>query len=252
MNSKYSVGHLLYDPQIYDGMNTNMDDLPFYRKWLPQSTEGSVLELCCGTGRLTLPLVENGHLLTGVDFTASMLEEARDKSKAKHLGIEFIEGDMRTLNIDQSYNSIFIPFNSIHHLYGNKDLFDSLRTVKRHLKNDGTFLFDCFNPNIAFLAEGSKELKTISNYQTQDGREVIIKEIMSYESDTQINRIEWHYFINGNFHSIQNLDMRMFFPQELDNYLSISGFEIIKKFGSFEEAPFDQHSDKQIFVCKLK
>lgn len=38
---------------------------------------------------------------------------------------------------------------------------------------------------------------------------------MRYENKTQINRIEWHYFINGEFNSIQNLDMRMFFPQEL-------------------------------------
>lgn len=33
---------------------------------------------------------------------------------------------------------------------------------------------------------------------------------MRYENKTQINRIEWHYFINGEFNSIQNLDMRMF------------------------------------------
>ena len=33
---------------------------------------------------------------------------------------------------------------------------------------------------------------------------------MRYENKTQINQIEWHYFINGEFNSIQNLDMRMF------------------------------------------
>ncbi|WP_204346621.1 methyltransferase [Psychroserpens algicola] len=49
---------------------------------------------------------------------------------------------------------------------------------------------------------------------------------MKYESKTQINRIEWHYFINEQFHSIQNLDMRMYFPQELDTYLKWSGFTI--------------------------
>lgn len=39
---------------------------------------------------------------------------------------------------------------------------------------------------------------------------------MRYESNTQINRIEWHYYIDEVLDSIQNLDMRMFFPQELD------------------------------------
>ena len=73
---------------------------------------------------------------------------------------------------------------------------------------------------------------------------------MKYESKTQINRIEWHYFINGTFDSIQNLDMRLFFPQELDAYLEWNGFTIVHKFGSFEEEAFADDSDKQIFVCQ--
>lgn len=72
---------------------------------------------------------------------------------------------------------------------------------------------------------------------------------MRYETATQINRIEWHYFINGKFHSTQNVDMRIFFPQELDSYLQWTGFKIIRKFGGFEEEAFEDKSEKQIFVC---
>lgn len=74
---------------------------------------------------------------------------------------------------------------------------------------------------------------------------------MRYESATQINRIEWHYFINGEFHSIQELDMRLFFPQELDSYLEWAGFDIIHKFGSFEEEAFNDNSEKQIYVLAV-
>lgn len=73
---------------------------------------------------------------------------------------------------------------------------------------------------------------------------------MKYESKTQINRIEWHYFINQDFHSVQNLDMRMYFPQELDTYLKWSGFTILHKFGNFDEEKFNDKSEKQIFICK--
>ena len=76
----------------------------------------------------------------------------------------------------------------------------------------------------------------------------MIKQIMHYENATQMNRIEWHYFINGEFHSIQNMDMRLFFPQELDSYLKWAGFNIIHKFGSFEEEVFKDISEKQIYV----
>jgi len=109
-------------------------------------------------------------------------------------------------------------------------------------------LLDCFNPNIQYIVKSEKEEKVIAEYTTSDGREVLIKQTMHYENATQINRIEWHYYINGEFHSIQNLDMRLFFPQELDSYLKWAGFNIIRKFGSFEEEPFTDNSEKQIYV----
>lgn len=109
-------------------------------------------------------------------------------------------------------------------------------------------MLDCFNPNIQYIVKSEKEEKVIAEYTTSDGREVLIKQTMHYENATQINRIEWHYYINGEFHSIQNLDMRLFFPQELDSYLKWAGFNIIRKFGSFEEEPFTDNSEKQIYV----
>ena len=250
MTSNYNVGDLIYDADIYDGMNTDLTDLPFYKRWLPKNKDAQILELCCGTGRLTLPIAKDGYNISGVDFTSSMLKQAKVKASEEGLDIEFIEADMRTLDLPKKYDLIFIPFNSIHHLYENEDLFRAFSSVKKHLKEGGSFLMDCFNPNIQFIVEGGKQQKLISKYTTSDGRNVVIKEIMRYNKRSQVNRIEWHYFINGEFNSVQNLDMRMFFPQELDTYLEFNGFKIIHKFGSFEEEAFNNTSDKQIFVCQ--
>ena len=250
MNSNYKVGDLIYDAHIYDGMNTNLTDLQFYKRWLPKNKDARILELCCGTGRLTLPIAKDGYNISGVDYTSSMLEQAKVKASEGGLEVEFIEADIRTLDLPEKYDLIFIPFNSIHHLYKNEDLFKAFNVVKNHLKEGGLFLLDCFNPNIQFIVEGEKEQKEIAEYTTKDGREVLIKQIMRYENKTQINRIVWHYFINGEFNSIQNLDMRLFFPQELDSYLEWNGFNINHKFGSFEEEAFNDDSEKQIFVCQ--
>ncbi len=250
MNTDYKVGDLIYDANIYDGLNTFLSDLQFYKKWLPKNKEAKILELCCGTGRLTVPIAKAGYNICGVDNTSSMLEQAKVKASEAGLEINFIEADIRSLNLQEKFDFIFIPFNSIHHLYKNEDLFKAFNGVKNHLKEGGLFLLDCFNPNIQYIVEGEKEQKKIAEYTTEDGRAVLIKQTMRYESATQINRIEWHYFINGEFHSIQNLDMRLFFPQELDSYLEGAGFEIIHKFGNFEEERFENKSEKQIFVCK--
>lgn len=250
MNTDYKVGDLIYDANIYDGLNTFLSDLQFYKKWLPKNKEAKILELCCGTGRLTVPIAKAGYNICGFDYTSSMLGQAKVKASEAGLEINFIEADIRSLNLQEKFDFIFIPFNSIHHLYKNEDLFKAFNGVKNHLKEGGLFLLDCFNPNIQYIVEGEKEQRKIAEYTTEDGRAVLIKQTMRYESATQINRIEWHYFINGEFHSIQNLDMRLFFPQELDSYLEGAGFEITHKFGSFEEERFENKSEKQIFVCK--
>lgn len=252
MDTGYKVGDLIYDATLYDGLNTFLSDWVFYKKRLPQNKDARILELCCGTGRLTLPIAREGYNICGVDCTSSMLERAKMKASESGLSIDFIEADIRILNLQERFDLIFIPFNSIHHLYKNEDLFQTLEGVKNHLKKDGLFLLDCFNPDIQYMVESKKELKVMAEYTTDDGREIVIKQIMRYESATQINRIKWHYFINGKFHSVQNMDMRLFFPRELDFYLERAGFDVVHKFGSFEEEAFNDDSEKQIYVLSLK
>lgn len=251
MTTDYKVGELIYDGNIYDGMNTHMDDLQFYKRWLPKNKKAKILELCCGTGRLTLPIAKNGYNICGVDYTPSMLEQAKAKAGEAGLDINFIEADIRTLDLQEKFDLIFIPFNSIHHLYQNEDLFKALECVKNHLREGALFLLDCFNPDIRLMVEGEKQLTKIAEYTTADEKEILIKQIMRYESDTQVNHIKWHLFINGEFDSIQDVAMRMFFPQELDSYLKQAGFNIIHKFGGFGEETFSNESEKQIYVLSL-
>lgn len=250
MGKKYKVGKLIYDGNIYDGMNTEIDDLLFYSRWLKKKKNANILELCCGTGRLTIPLAQEGYNIAGIDNSTTMLKQAKEKANRLKTPMRFIKSDIRYLDLPEVYDIIFIPFNSVHHLYTNQDFFNVLISVKKHLKKNGYFMFDCFNPNIHYIVNSEKEEKIIAEYLTKDGRRVIVKETMIYENETQINRIKWHYFINGKFDSIQNLDMRMFFPKELDAYLSLLGFKIINKFGGFNEEIFENKSEKQIFVCK--
>ena len=61
MNIGYKVGDLIYDANIYDGLNTFLSDLQFYKKWLPKNKDARILELCCGTGRLTIPIAKDGY-----------------------------------------------------------------------------------------------------------------------------------------------------------------------------------------------
>ena len=252
MNTDYKVGDFIYNADIYDGLNNSLSDLEFYKKWLPQNKDAKILELCCGTGRLTIPIAKDGYNIKGVDYTLSMLERAKEKAFQAGLKIDFIEADIRGLNLEEKFDLIFIPFNSIHHLYKNEDLFDALKVVRNHLKEKGLFLLDCFNPNIQYIVENERKQQVITEYTTNDGRKVLIKQSMHYESASQINRIKWQYFIDDKFHSVQNMDMRLFFPQELNSYFKQIGFNIVHKFGDFTEGEFNDNSEKQIYILELK
>ena len=91
----YSVGNLIHDGELYDYyLNDFTDDLEFYKKWCLKA-DGPVLELCAGTGRLTIPLKENGINITGLDISDSMLKKAEEKNSKKEIEIDFIKGDIR-------------------------------------------------------------------------------------------------------------------------------------------------------------
>lgn len=116
----------------------------------------------------------------------TMLEQAKIKVKNKKFEINFIKADIRNLHLTKKFDFIFIPFNSIHHLYENQDLFSTLKVVEKDLKDEGFFVFDCYNPNIQYITEAEKAKNKITEYTTSDDRKVEIEQTMSYENKTQI------------------------------------------------------------------
>ena len=69
---------------------------PFYREEARRAA-GPVLELACGTGRLTVPIARDGHEIVGLDASPTMLEAARSKAKQAGVrGATFVRADMRS------------------------------------------------------------------------------------------------------------------------------------------------------------
>jgi len=245
------VGPIIYNGELYDGQFKNKDDLPFYHKWC-QKAKGPVLELCCGTGRLTIPLAKTGIDITGLDKESSMLTRAKAKLKEQGLDAVFIKGDMRRFGLGRKFKLIFIPFNSIQNTYTLNDIEGIFARVKEHLTWDGIFILDIFNPSIRILASRGASAKIIERFMLPDGRKVIIKQKHVYDVATQVNRVTWQYIINGRSRPFQQLDMRCFFPQEMDALLKYNGFKVIRKFGWFDERPFSSSAPKQIYVLKKR
>ena len=71
-----------------------------------------------------------------------------------------------------------------------------------------------------------------------------------YDAATQVNRVTWRFFLGDEEYS-QKLDMRCFFPEEMDALLAYNGFSVLHKFGTHAETPFVSASPKQIYVCQV-
>jgi len=247
------IDDFIHDGEIYDYVNDFDGDFEFYKKWCVKAS-GACLELCCGTGRLTIPLVKAGIDITGVDYSVSMLKKAREKALTQKVDLPFIRQDIRKLNLlrlNKKFSFIFIPFNSLQCIYKLEDLEKIFKCVKAHMQKKSLFMIEVFNPDIKLMVERSTGWKKVSDFKTVDGRKVSISEQCRYDCANEVNRVNWKHAIDGK-ETIVRLDMRCFWPLEMDAILKYNGFKIIHKFGGFDESEFDCNSKKQIYVLKIK
>jgi 2-polyprenyl-3-methyl-5-hydroxy-6-metoxy-1,4-benzoquinol methylase len=207
---------------------------------------GPVLEVACGTGRLTLPIARAGIAITGLDVSAPMLERARDKSRREGLAIEWVHADCRDFALPGQFRLIFIAAGALQHLHDTASVLAFFRCVQAHLAPGGEFVLDVFNPSVAKLARGPEVSYLFREF---DGLSVTASS--SYDAATQVQRFELTYTdATGRLVHTKRVGMRCFFPQELDLLCAHGGWDVVEKFGDHDENPFTAGSPRQIVVCR--
>jgi 2-polyprenyl-3-methyl-5-hydroxy-6-metoxy-1,4-benzoquinol methylase len=241
--------HIYLDGRHYDLQINHLDDLTFYLQQIEKYGE-PVLELACGTGRLTIPIAEKGIRIAGLDVSEGMLSQAKIKANKKGVKIDWIEADCRNFNLKKKFNFIFFSLNSIAHLHDLESAEGCFSCVKKHLSPKGRFVIDMFNPSLSILTRDSSKRYPVVEYSDPDGRgSVVVTENNVYDAVYQINRIKWYYKIDNKEEYIEELNMRIFYPQELDALLHYNGFIVESKFGNYNMEPFVSTSKKQLIVC---
>lgn len=239
------------DALTYDFIHTGTRgrDFDFYKSLA--SPGQSILEIACGTGRLTIPLAESGFSLTGLDLSQSMLDEALVKAKKAGVNIKWIQADCSNFSLDQKFPLVFMGCNSLQHLHRNDQVTDFLKAAKNHLQPGGLFSCDIFKPDLGILTRDPATKHHVLKYKNADGIEVSLDETNSYDEVSQINRITWYHSApDGRLLKSDSLEMRQFFPQELEQLFSASGFRITEKFGNWDRKAMGSDNFKQIIVAK--
>ena len=145
----------LYDCFIadyYDStpiLTERTQDVAFYLN-AAKKYGGPVLELGCGTGRITIAIAETGLRITGLDLSSRMLARASEKRAA--LGrevrdrVRLVQGDMTQFDLGEKFRSILIPFRPFQHLLELEQQMACLHCAKRHLTPDGRLIVDFSRP----------------------------------------------------------------------------------------------------------
>jgi SAM-dependent methyltransferase len=134
------------DPHAYDIVDDSDTGVAFYAA-LAQETGGPVLEIACGTGRVSIPIAKLGFAVTGLDIVPGMLERARHKSVG--LLTRWVEGDARRFDLGERFRLIFMTGNAFQAMLTRADQEALLEGVRRHLYDEGLFSFETRNPRWA-------------------------------------------------------------------------------------------------------
>jgi len=244
------------DAQRYDlvmGAYASGDQLNFYRRQITSYGE-SVLELACGSGRLAIPFASEGVNITGMDISEEMLNLAKLKALKDEVNIRFLQRDMRSFDLGETFKFIFIPAQSLSHLHTREEIEDCFSCVRRHLADEGRFLIELFNSSVKMLARESGRRYPLGQYvDPKVGSQVFVTEEVRYDSASQVNHIQWFFRNEGSSDEVMlSFEMRQFFPKEIDALLWYNDFLIEHKYGNYDEVEFSSDAWKQLIICRPK
>ena len=235
------------NPELYDALHNDIKTDENVIKYYAKKCNGSVLEIACGTGRLSKYIIDLGLPYTGIDNSKPFLDISVQKFGGNGT---FLHNNMQDFKLAEKFDFIFIGFNSFLHNLTDKDALNCLRCVREHLNSDGIFLLSIFLPDPEFLYrdEYLHEARTFFNY---NGKQCRVMERNSYDDETQINSLTWQLEIDGKrSDEIYCFKQRMFYPHKMHLLFQESGFSVNEKFGDWDMNPMDEESPLQIYICK--
>jgi ubiquinone/menaquinone biosynthesis C-methylase UbiE len=107
--------------ELYDHVvpYRNRQDVAFFVEMARQS-DGAVLEIGCGTGRVLIPTARAGKEIIGLDLSEPMLAVCREKLSREPAEVQsrarLVQGDMRQFDLGREVGLVTLPFRPFQHL----------------------------------------------------------------------------------------------------------------------------------------
>jgi SAM-dependent methyltransferase len=233
--------------------------LEFYRGALGD-TAADVLELGCGTGRISLALATDGRRVVGLDGSESMLERAR-RGLAEHPAprgsASFVNGTFECLPFeDGAFDAVLLPMRTVGHLLSQRDRTSCAAEVVRVLRPGGAFMLDHYqlDRDWADAHDGVPRLMYSGVGATPD---VALNVWDRYEYDFEAESLRCTVRIqacpfSGSGMTTEDIvfDFRWFPVGDLEALGRRAGLVVESIWGGFSGEPYDEDADDIVFVFR--
>ena len=234
-------------------------DVPFWRN-LALQAGGPVLELGCGTGRISLPLGKAGVPLVGIDRSERMLARARTRTRRARLShtIKLIRGDIRLHAVCRSrvrerrFSMVMAPYGILQSLLRERDLAATLKEVRRVLEPGGTFGIELV-ADLPSWEEYQKRLSLKGWRAKRGGAHVTLVETVRQDRARHLTIFNQEFTERrGTTRRVHRfaLTFRTLSVPQMVRRLEKSGFEITALLGDYRGRAWDPRADVWVILAK--
>ncbi len=230
-------------------------DVTFWQQ-LALAQDGPALELGCGTGRISLPVVKAGARLVGIDRSAPMLERARKRLARARLADRalLVRGDIRHLPFRsrRGFKLVMAPYGILQSLTRERDLQQTLESVARVLRRGGLFAVDLV-PDLPRWSEYSRRTSLTGRRGTRS----TVTLIESVRQDRQRGlTIFDHEYVErrGRQKTVHEfaLTFRTLSVPQMARRLERAGFGVDAVLGDYQGGPWDDRADVWVILARKK
>jgi SAM-dependent methyltransferase len=238
---------------------TGRKDVDFYVSAAKEFAE-PILELGCGSGRVTLAIAQAGFRITGLDLSQKMLAQADEKiAKLPYQvrsRVRLVQSNMTNFDLDERFRLVIIPFRPFQHLLEVQRQLDCLAQARKHLEPNGRLILDFFQTDARRMHDPQfLEERQAAEYLMPDGRKVRLTErVTAFHRANQVNDVEMIYRVSHTDGREERLVMafpfRYFFRYEVEHLLARCGFHAQETFGDFDCSELQDRSPEMIFIAR--
>jgi SAM-dependent methyltransferase len=239
---------------LYDSYVKVNLDIPFFIDETSQF-DNEILELMCGTGRVSIPLLKSGRKLCCVDYSKKMLDVFKNKTNGKDYPVRLIQMDVTKLDLNKKFGLILLPFHSLSEILSDDLQYKALQCISKHLKPGGIFICTLHNPTTR-LKTADGITRQLGEFKLNDNKKMIVSYSNLFNSETRIvSGFQLYEIYNDSNILLEKRTLKINFKpisdSEFKKLITPLSLEIIKTYGDYSKKEFIEQTSN-FLIYKLK